>query len=589
VTRALSACVIALVCAATARADDTPPISIRYEIESKQVVQGETFQLDVVVRTTMGQIDELELPSFRQFSVLRENNAQSTQVELRNGKRSATYEMRYSYLLRAYEPGKRTVEAGRARAGKSTAQAAPLTLEVIASNESAEPSASGGRTPGARFGKSPPQAFLEVTPEKDSVYVGEQLTVTTELYTTQPLSQWPRLPSLRPQGFLCTSLLGEERPQPKQRTVAGKSYYVYLANKDALFPVSAGKQSIPAQQVDVVPAGSLFSRSRPFAARSEARLIDVKPLPDEGRPARFSAGNVGSFRIDASARPTVSTFGQPFTLSISVSGRGSLEQVEVPTWDGGDLARVFPPTKKIERASSDEVIAGKVTLEMLVQPNKEGALTVPALSMWTFDPDIAATSAEGARGGWVELRTKPIAITVRARSGAAAASSDGATGARQLIARGARPLKSRVTAEARATDVPVYAGAGALALGSLAFVVGEARRRRRGSATGRAADERRARTERLEDAIGRADLTAMERALLDVLAARFSPAVRSHTTTELAPFLVERGLDEPAAAAVVDAIRALEAGRYAPGGAAERKKLAESVREIARTIEGGAP
>jgi hypothetical protein len=251
------------------------------------------------------------------------------------------------------------------------------------------------------------------------------------------------------------------------------------------------------------------------------------------------------------------------------------------------VARVFPPTKHIERSASDEVIAGRVAVDMLVQPNKAGPLTIPALSMWTFDPDRARDPAAGSgASGWVELRTQPLTLQVRAKGAAASATTGGdASAGRQLIARGARPLKANVRAEPRAGDAPVVVGGSVLGVGALAFVVGEARRRKRGSASGKALAEHRARRARLEEALTRGDLAAVERALLDALAARFTAAVRSKNTAELAPFLVERGLDVVRADEIVALIRDLEAARYAPGATAERKRLLEQVRATVGTLD----
>jgi BatD DUF11 like domain len=553
------------------------------------VVQGEPFELSVVVTTANDtQLDELQLPDLSAFTILREQRASASQVHISGGKRTMTVEQRFIYVLRANDPGRAVIGDVNARAGQSIARAAAIPLTVTPSDDAPPAGATAGTTATIdRFGNSPPPAFLEVALDKSEAFVGEQVTGTTELYSQQPLSQWPRVPGLKPQGFLCVSLLGDERPAPTQRKVAGKSYYVYLLNKDALFPLAPGALTVPSMQVDVVPAGSMFSRGRPIGARSAERTVQVKAVPEEGRPARFSSSNVGSFELEVSVRPETVPLGQPATLTIAATGRGLLERIELPSWDGGDVARVFPSTKKIVRAQSDDLVAGRVVSEMLVQPSKEGKFTVPSLSWWIFDPD-----ANAGAGGYLELKSKPVQVNVRSQNARAGAIKEGpSSGARQLVARGARPLKGRVRADVGGgplAELPVGIGA-ALALAGAGVLVGKrTRERARGTVEGKRALARRDRMQRLDEAAKRGDLAALEQLLLDVLADRFGPAVKSTPSSALVEVLTGAGLSKADADASVAAIRDIESSRYAPSASGERARIAEQVRALACKIEEAA-
>lgn len=574
-----------------ASADDAP-LSLRLELDPKEVVQGETVRLDVVLTVrSQQQVEELSLPDVpRAFTVMQERRATSTQVGSVNGKRSVTVEQRYMFVLRAEEAGTFRIGEASARLGRAVARAAPVTIKVTPgagddndSNDPNDPNAAGanaGPQPGARFGKDVPAAFLEVTVDKDTAWLGEQITVTTEVYTQQPLSQWPRMAPLKPAGFFCVPLLGDDRPAPGQRSINGRLYYVYLVNKDALFATSTGTKIIPAHSVDLVPAGSFFARSRDVQVKSQKLTVTVKALPDEGKPDGFSGGNVGHWTLGTSVRPQVATLGQPFTLVVTATGTGNIDQLQLPTWDGGNVARVFPPTSRIEKrptSAAEPELAGRVIAEMLVQPLREGDVKIPALTLHTFDPE---------KGEYHASTTSSIVVPVKAAKGAAAA-VNGTSGGRQLIAKGARPLHANASLAPPPSELPVIGGAACAGLGALAWVVGGARRRRRTSSEGMREAARKARAAALTDAAARGDLAALERIVLDTLADAYGPSVKSCATSALEAELGARGADKALVDDVVRFIKDVEAARYMKGGApGERERMAKAATSLVERVGG---
>lgn len=574
--------VLVVMAPSVARADDAG-LSLRYELNAAQIGVGDSFQLDVVLRAQSEQpVEELSLPDLpRGLTVLQERRAQSQQINLVGGRRQTVVEQRYMYLVRGDEAGTYRIPEATARLGRTVARAAPVVVRVVDDGGAASSTSSreaAGALPGARFGQSPPAAFLEITVDRSEAWVGQQITATTEVYTQQPLAQWPRLPALKPPGFFCTSLLDEQRPSPTQRTIAGRAYYVYLVNKDALFPLSDGKKDIPLQTIQLVPAGSLFSRTRELAVRSAPVAIQVKALPEEGRPAGFSPGNVGHWQLQAGVRPARGTLGEPLTLTLTATGTGSLEQLELPTWSGGEQARVFPATTRRDArqtSATDPELGGRVVVELLVQPQKEGPLRIPPFTLVTFDPDA---------GTYKESATAPITVPVGGAkvTGKSAPSGNG----RQVIAKGARPLKRGVVDEEPPGEGPVLAAGGLFFAGLAAWGAGAVNRRRRSSTAGRRATIRRDRQKALDDAASRGDLAGLQRVLLDVLAERFGPGVKAAASAELGPLLEGKGIDAAAAKEIVAFIRDVEAARYTyGGGSAERSALAAKATALVGKVE----
>ena len=171
--------ITALVTVLALAAADDAPISLRMEVDRTEVAQGDSFRLDVVLTSrTQQQVEELSLPDVpRSFTVMQERRATSTQVGTVNGKRSVTTEQRYMFVLRADEAGTHRIGEATARLGRAVARAAPMNIKVIAGDvvDDDAPAASGPQ-PGARFGDEVPAAFLEVTVDKETAWLGEQVS-----------------------------------------------------------------------------------------------------------------------------------------------------------------------------------------------------------------------------------------------------------------------------------------------------------------------------------------------------------------------------------------------------------------------------
>jgi len=132
--------------------------------------------------------------------------------------------------------------------------------------------------------------------------------------------------------------------------------------------------------------------------------IVVQPVPSEGRPADFT-GAVGIFEIDAKARPTRASVGDPITLTLTVVDR---------TPGGADMARLLPPPisdqADLARAFRipNEPIAGTVNgrtkvFTQTLRPLSERVTEIPPISFSFFDPRLREFRT---------VRSEPIALTV---------------------------------------------------------------------------------------------------------------------------------------------------------------------------------
>jgi len=136
------------------------------------------------------------------------------------------------------------------------------------------------------------------------------------------------------------------------------------------------------------------------SVQSNAVDLDVRPLPETGKPPRFY-GLVGQYTISASATPTNVNVGDPITLTIRVGGNPFLKPVQWPALDQvPELAGSFKiPTEK----ASPVLEGGFKVFTQTIRANSDAVTQVPSIPLVYFDPQ---------RGTYVVAKTDPIKLQV---------------------------------------------------------------------------------------------------------------------------------------------------------------------------------
>jgi hypothetical protein len=121
-----------------------------------------------------------------------------------------------------------------------------------------------------------------------------------------------------------------------------------------------------------------------FLVPSNTVSLKVLDLPTKDRPSDFS-GLVGSYHIDAAARPTSVNVGDPITLTIALSGSQYLEPVQLPPLKQQPaLSRDFKiPT---ERATG-EISGAKKIFTQTIRPLRPDVIEIPTITLSYFDTD----------------------------------------------------------------------------------------------------------------------------------------------------------------------------------------------------------
>lgn len=371
------------------------------ELEPARVAVGEATELTVQVEGEGEDVPEPVLPDLAAMgltiagapSVYRST---SSSFSFGTGQRAAIVSrttLTYVYTLIPSKPGRFEllvhVPDG---AAKVNVPRVPV-LEVTGQAAPTEPVA-----PGADTGPTEAQGdfFLWTRVDKPSVYVGEQLIYSLEVYERLP---FPNYSALKLPAY--PDFWSEQLPSAQMTTasVAGVVYRVHPDLRRALFPQRAGSLTISAAEVNV-------GRRRRVVGRPV--VIEVKPLP-AGAPAGFSPNNVGLYTIEAAVDRQRVKVGEPFTLTLTIRGSGNLRVIDPGAWPEVPGFRRYDP-KVDTQVNVAAQISGQRTYSFLMIPERAGQLTVPPHSFSFFDP---------AEARYHTVSTQPREITVEGDPNAA--------------------------------------------------------------------------------------------------------------------------------------------------------------------------
>lgn len=367
---------------------------------------GEQFQVSFEVD---GDCKNFKGPNFDGFNIVGgPMSSSSSNIQIINGSMSRTTTITYSYVLRALKEGSFTVGEATANINKKKVSSEPFEINVVAGNTQA--ATGGGNKTVAKNAKD--EVFLKAVANKTDVHVGEQIILTYRIYSKVSISsmQVSQKPSYG--GFWTKNLTeGVGALQRSTELIDGEEYMVADIQTSALIPQKAGQLTIDPMEIECMVQVRQQRQSRsndpfdiffndPFFnttistinrfVSTEPIKVNVKPLPTDKRPAGF--GNaVGQFNIKSSIDKTELKANEAFTLTISVSGRGNIDLLEMPQPNFPPDFEVYEPKITLDtKATNRNGVQGTKKAEYLVIPRAHGDFTIPATEFSYFDPSKKA-------------------------------------------------------------------------------------------------------------------------------------------------------------------------------------------------------
>jgi hypothetical protein len=225
----------------------------------------------------------------------------------------------------------------------------------------------------------------------DTVFVGEAVRYDLAVFVSEEARQRLRKnPEFVPPEL--RSVFGYDVRDPVgTRAVIreGRTYQVHVFRR-VLFPVAPGTILVPPARLSyTVPLGpSFFSREETRSLQSERVTIVALPIPSAGRPVSWNGAVAQSLGLSVELPEGVHRVGDPFVMTVRVTGEGNVQLLPRPVLDIA-WASLVPTSERVVVDSLASVARGAKEFDWLVTPTTAGKVTLPAIPYAYFDPPAA--------------------------------------------------------------------------------------------------------------------------------------------------------------------------------------------------------
>jgi len=383
-------------------------IKVSAYVDRTQITTDDIITFTVEVEGTTD-FPNIPTPGGDDFVVIS-GPSQSSSIQIING--SMTSSKTVKWRLAPTRTGKLEIKSASWRIGfkhkRKIYKTDPIFITVV---EKSRKSASGQRSQQPQKSqrqsvrsKTEHDLYLEATPSKTTVYKGEEIDVSFDLYYKN-VKTFSRKKLPDSQGFWMEEFPTKNNPEVTTEVVNGIVYKKASIQRLAFFPTKTGELTIDPMIIDceiIVPrqrrkslfddffddsffSDSFFSSTRIKTVSSHPIKITVKPFPEEGKPSDFS-GAVGKFSIKSTIDTLETTQDQALTLKYKISGIGNINALKLPDLDFPKSVEVFEPKVDRKVKNNRNKIQGSVVYEYVLIPRRAGNITLPAVSFSYFDP-----------------------------------------------------------------------------------------------------------------------------------------------------------------------------------------------------------
>ncbi len=438
-----------LISAGVARAE----IRVLAAVDQQEVFTGEAFSLQIHVEgnDTPGEPDVTPLSDFTvEPRGGQENSSESVTIVNGQMSRVSRHGYVYNYVLTPKKEGRLIVPALTVAIEGRDYQTQPIPILVKKPVETED-------------------FKLRMTLDKTRVYQGEPLTLTVTWYIGKDVKGFNvTLPILSDPRFVVSdgtaAAVGPAQdsrvriPVPGGEILAEKGNgvldgvnYLTVSFSRTLTPKESGTLTLPQATVSCQALSGyrqgrrdpfsglfpedIFGRSRQVyqtvVVPSNEPVLEVMPLPEEGRPADFN-GLVGAYSLAVSATPTTVKVGDPITLTIQVAGPA--------------VAGVTLPSLAEELGVSDFKVPAEMapgqgtgvlkTFTQTVRARHAGVKQIPSLHLSYFDP---------ASGRYQNAASEPVPLAVAETRTVTAQDAEGGADAARPAGKDLKSVKGGIT------------------------------------------------------------------------------------------------------------------------------------------------
>ena len=367
---------------------------------SKPVVEvGERFK---IIYEVNGEGRDFTTPMFGNLRVLSgPNTSSSSSIQIINGKMEQSYSLTYTFIVSAIKEGEVNISPATVKVDGKKYTSNTIQIQVVKASGGHPGNSGGSQSRKTESGVlQEDDLYIKAFATKTNPYLGEQIIITYRLYTRVPIANLSMKKASSFNGFWSKNLTdNKQQLQQSRQVINGKEYTVAEISRYAVFPQKTGKLTIePAELECVAQLKTQQKRSRsndPFFNRnvrnvettlkSKPIIINVKPLPEQGKPADFN-GAVGDFTFKSGLDRDELVANDALTLTLSISGKGNLELVNLPDVKFPTDFETYDPKVSSNIKTTGNGINGTKKFEYLAIPRAPGDFVIDPIVFSFFNP-----------------------------------------------------------------------------------------------------------------------------------------------------------------------------------------------------------
>ena len=399
-----------------------------FTVSAPNVVEkGEMFR---VVFMADADIEDFTMPTFTGLDLLAgPTSSRRSSTQIINGKRTDSYEVSYTLIMRATATGVAKISSASAVLKGKTYTTKGVDIEVVETNisngstQTQQGVASGGQSQGGNSSQaarnsrgeiSSEDIFLNLSFSKTKVVKGEPIVATLKLYTRVPVAGFEdvRFPVFN--GFWSQELETPSNINFMRENYNGQLYESAVLRKYMLLPQQTGEITVdPAEMVCLIQIRTsgggrsmfddFFDTYQTVKKRlsTKAAKINVQSLP-QGAPESFGGG-VGDFTMRVNLNRDSVKAHEAGALTVEIVGSGNLNLIETPKVElPADFEKYDVKTSN-QYANGAKGLSGKKVFEFPFIPRSEGVFEIPPVEYSYYNV---------ASGKYVTLKSEPISLKV---------------------------------------------------------------------------------------------------------------------------------------------------------------------------------
>ncbi len=379
-----------------------------------------------VVYTADAEIESFTTPTLVGLDLLAgPTSSRMTSTRIINGKRTDSYEVSYTLILRANTTGKVSVSEASATIAGKVFTAKGVEIDVVGNNASASSTQTHqgqvtGNAPAAsqssrnRGEISSEEIFLRLSFSKTKVVKGEPIVATLKLYTRVPVAGFEdiRFPVFN--GFWSQELETPQNINFVRENYNNQIYNSAVLRKYMLLPQQTGEITVdPAEMICLIQVRSsgggrsmfddFFDSYQTVKKRltTSAAKIDVRPLPS-GAPSSFGGG-VGEFSMNVSLNRDSIKAHEAGALMVEITGTGNLNLIETPMVDLPADFEKYDVKSTNNFTNGANGMKGKKVFEFPFIPRSEGIFEIPPVEYSYYNI---------SKGKYVTLKSDTLRLKV---------------------------------------------------------------------------------------------------------------------------------------------------------------------------------